>query len=123
LDGDFDAAEALPAIVHTFSHYRLHLQPMRLRKVAPRARVGDNEAQRWVARAELAGLGLPAPIRKLLDSLRSDQRPCPARSSASTNNARPRAWISSPGLASWASASTPTSARTPGTPGRPARPS
>jgi len=69
LDGDFDAAEALPAIVHTFSHYRLHLQPMRLRKVAPRARVGDNEAQRWVARAELAGLGLPAPIRKLLDSL------------------------------------------------------
>ncbi|WP_447730053.1 A/G-specific adenine glycosylase [Pseudoxanthomonas suwonensis] len=69
VDGDFDAADALPTIVHTFSHYRLHLQPLRLRKVAPLARVGDNDAQRWVARAELAGFGLPAPIRKLLDSL------------------------------------------------------
>ncbi len=69
IDGDFDAAEAMAPIVHTFSHYRLHLQPLRLRRVAPSDRVGDNEAQRWVTRAELAGLGLPAPIRKLLDTL------------------------------------------------------
>jgi len=69
IDGDFDAADPLAPIVHAFSHYRLHLQPLRLRKVAPRGRVGDNEAQRWVTRAELATLGLPAPIRKLLDTL------------------------------------------------------
>ena len=69
IDGDYDAAEELPTIVHTFSHYRLHLQPRRLRRVAPRDRVGDNEAQRWVARAELASLGLPAPIRRLLEAL------------------------------------------------------
>ncbi len=67
IDGDYDAADELPLIVHTFSHYRLHLQPLHLRRVAPRPRVGDNADLRWVARAELPSLGLPAPIRKLLD--------------------------------------------------------
>lgn len=67
--GDYDAAEAMPPIVHAFSHYRLHLQPLRLRKVAPRPGVRDNADLRWIGRAELASLGLPAPIRRLLDSL------------------------------------------------------
>ncbi|QNH17439.1 A/G-specific adenine glycosylase [Xanthomonas sp. SS] len=68
-DRDFDAAEPMPPIVHTFSHYRLHLQPLRLRKVALRDAVRDNDDLRWVARADLSALGLPAPIRKLLDGL------------------------------------------------------
>ncbi|CTP84114.1 A/G-specific adenine glycosylase [Xanthomonas translucens pv. arrhenatheri] len=66
---DFDAAAPMPPIVHTFSHYRLHLQPLRLRKVALRDAVRDNDDLRWVARADLSALGLPAPIRKLLDGL------------------------------------------------------
>ncbi|UYK79439.1 A/G-specific adenine glycosylase [Xanthomonas sacchari] len=65
----YDDAEALPPIVHTFSHYRLHLQPLRLRKVAMGDALGDNDHLRWVARADLSTLGLPAPIRKLLDGL------------------------------------------------------
>ncbi|XQA76902.1 A/G-specific adenine glycosylase [Xanthomonas sacchari] len=65
----YDDAEALPPIVHTFSHYRLHLQPLRLRKVAMGDALGDNGNLRWVARADLSTLGLPAPIRKLLDGL------------------------------------------------------
>ncbi|NYF18833.1 A/G-specific adenine glycosylase [Xanthomonas sp. JAI131] len=65
----FDDAEPMPPIVHTFSHYRLHLQPLRLRKVALRDAVRDNDDLRWVARADLSALGLPAPIRKLLDGL------------------------------------------------------
>ncbi|MBN6149716.1 A/G-specific adenine glycosylase [Xanthomonas sp. AmX2] len=69
IDGDYDAAEPMPVIVHTFSHYRLHLQPLRLRKVALRDAVRDNDALRWVSRAGSSALGLPAPIRKLLDSL------------------------------------------------------
>ena len=72
--GTYDNAEELPVVVHTFSHYRLHLQPLRLRRVALRDVVRDNEdpvsgagqALRWVARGDLAALGLPAPIRKLL---------------------------------------------------------
>src|SRR5690606_9923569 len=69
MHGNFDAAEPMAPIVHTFSHYRLHLHPLRLRRVASRQHVGDNDAQRWLTRAEIAGLGLPAPIRKLLDAL------------------------------------------------------
>ncbi len=64
--GDYDNAEELPLIVHTFSHYRLHLQPLRLRRVALRDRVRDNDDLRWVAPGDLKSLGLPAPIRKLL---------------------------------------------------------
>lgn len=64
--GDYDAAEALPVIVHTFSHYRLHLRPLRLRQVALRDAVRDNDDLRWVARGALDALGLPAPIRALL---------------------------------------------------------
>ncbi|PKV11942.1 A/G-specific adenine glycosylase [Xanthomonas prunicola] len=69
IDGSYERADAMPPIVHTFSHYRLHLQPLRLRKVALRASVRDNDDLRWVARADLGALGLPAPIRKLLDTL------------------------------------------------------
>ena len=36
------------------------------RRLCP-ARVGDNGDLRWVARSELDSLGLPAPIRKLLE--------------------------------------------------------
>ena len=66
--GDFTAAEPLPAIDHAFSHYKLRLQPLRMRGVALRDRVGDNDDLRWVARREFASLGIPAPIRKLLES-------------------------------------------------------
>jgi A/G-specific adenine glycosylase len=68
LRGDFDSAEPLPSIAHAFSHYKLQLQPLRLRGVALRARVDDNDDLRWVARAELNSLGIPAPIRKLLEA-------------------------------------------------------
>nr|WP_298124639.1 A/G-specific adenine glycosylase [uncultured Pseudoxanthomonas sp.] len=66
VQGHYDDAEELPVVVHTFSHYRLHLQPLRVRGVALRGRVRDNDDLRWVACGELAKLGLPAPIRKLL---------------------------------------------------------
>lgn len=67
ISGDYDSASELPLIVHTFSHYRLHLQPLHLRKAVPAARVGDNADLRWFSPAELADIGLPAPIRKLLE--------------------------------------------------------
>jgi len=67
LQGGWDA-EALPELPHAFSHYRLRLQPRRLRAVAPRPMVGDNPDLRWVAREELHAFALPAPIRRLIDS-------------------------------------------------------
>ena len=64
--GDFAVAETLPPIAHAFSHYRLDLHPRRWRAVAARDAVGDNDTLRWVTRAQLPALGIPAPIRRLL---------------------------------------------------------
>ncbi|MES2859760.1 MAG: A/G-specific adenine glycosylase [Pseudomonadota bacterium] len=64
--GDFDSAKVDSAIVHSFSHYRLRIHPMRI-SAAARAEVGDNPDLRWASRAELAAIGLPAPVRRLLE--------------------------------------------------------
>jgi len=67
LFGDYEAAEPLPAIAHGFSHYRLELRPLRWHRVAMRAQVADNPDLRWISRTQLASLGIPAPIRTLLE--------------------------------------------------------
>jgi A/G-specific adenine glycosylase len=66
-NGDFDTARSGDAIVHGFSHYRLHIHPHRIAGVRARAAVGDNDGLRWAARGELDGIGLPAPVRRLLE--------------------------------------------------------
>ncbi|MEJ7747173.1 MAG: A/G-specific adenine glycosylase [Luteimonas sp.] len=66
LHGDYDHAEPLPTIAHGFSHYRLHIQPLRWRAIRARAIVRDNDELRWIAHDELQSLGLPAPVRTLL---------------------------------------------------------
>ena len=53
-------------IPHVFSHYRLRMHPLRWQALVPRDLVRDNDDLRWVPRAALTTLGLPAPIRKLL---------------------------------------------------------
>ncbi|HZW18629.1 MAG TPA: A/G-specific adenine glycosylase [Luteimonas sp.] len=78
LAGDYDHGEPLDAIAHGFTHYRLTLLPLRWREVAPRDAVGDNQDIRWVARGDLAALGIPAPIRTLLEAqLRPDDEEPP----------------------------------------------
>ena len=66
LQGDYDAAETLPTIDHAFTHYHLQLQPLRWRDVAMHLCVADNDGLRWVTREQFASLGIPAPIRTLL---------------------------------------------------------
>ena len=63
----YDAAQALDPIAHGFTHYRLRLQPLLWHGVELLAGVRDNDDLRWVSRAELGGLGIPAPIRTLLE--------------------------------------------------------
>nr|WP_229792382.1 A/G-specific adenine glycosylase [Lysobacter bugurensis] len=60
--------EVRPVLAHGFSHYRLDLHPLRWRNVRLSARVADNEALRWTPRDALADVGLPAPVRRLLES-------------------------------------------------------
>jgi A/G-specific adenine glycosylase len=69
LNTDYDHGEAHPEFEHVFSHYRLQAEPLLWRAAQPRARIADNDDLRWVARAELPATGLPAPIRRLLESL------------------------------------------------------
>jgi A/G-specific adenine glycosylase len=68
LDGDPDDVEALAPIAHAFSHFRLQLRPLRWTGVAARTRVRDNPDLRWIEPGQLSSLGIPAPIRSLLQA-------------------------------------------------------
>ncbi len=71
---DFDSAEALPVIEHVFSHYRLRIEPLRWKVSRAALRVGDNDGLRWQDTASLDEVGLPAPVRRLLDTHRPEPR-------------------------------------------------
>ena len=72
----YDEAEALDAIAHGFTHYRLTLQPLAWREVAlkPAVRDNDDQALRWIDASDLAGLGIPAPVPTLLVAQLSPSR-------------------------------------------------
>lgn len=65
---DSAALRALPAVAHGFTHFELHLYPIRadVRTLVPFA---ADSALHWQARATIAGAALPAPVRRLLESL------------------------------------------------------
>jgi A/G-specific adenine glycosylase len=64
-----DDAQALPAFVHVFSHYRLKIEPLLFDQATAHRRIGDNAHLRWCDATERAALGLPAPVRSLLHDL------------------------------------------------------
>lgn len=53
----------LPPFVHVLTHKDLHLHPVLLQGVQP-----QGEGARWVEAQEWSRLGLPAPMRKLLET-------------------------------------------------------
>ena len=57
----------LPTFVHSFSHYKLDVTPL-AGDVEPSPRVADSPDRRWLHPHEAAALGLPAPVRKLLEN-------------------------------------------------------
>ena len=61
--------QELPSFVHVFSHFRLHVTPLLWRGVAARAVVADNDDLRWCAPDQWQALGLPAPVRRLLQAI------------------------------------------------------
>jgi A/G-specific adenine glycosylase len=62
------AFRALPGFVHGFSHYLLEVTPLAL-DLAPVHAVADAADRRWLHPHEAAALGLPAPVRKLIQTL------------------------------------------------------
>lgn len=62
-----DEPAALDGFVHTFSHYHLHITPLLL--TGSRVdRVADDPDRSWYSRAQLDALGLPAPVRTILET-------------------------------------------------------
>lgn len=58
----------LESFRHTFSHYHLHIQPIRFQVKTP-LQVMDSDRYQWQDLAHLDKLGLPSPVLKLLQSL------------------------------------------------------
>ena len=68
--GQAAAPEALPAFVHVLTHKDLHLHPWyaRLTQKKPPAQVGKETQGQWFSAAQWPALGLPAPVRRLLEA-------------------------------------------------------
>lgn len=65
----------LPELVHTFSHFRLHITPVLFDMVCNASHVSDSPDHGWFTADDLDELGLPAPVRKLLAKLREETDP------------------------------------------------
>lgn len=56
---------ALAPVRHVFSHYAVTATPVRCRAKTA-STVADGDRERWFSRDELANIGLPQPVRRLL---------------------------------------------------------
>ena len=74
--GDAVSPEVLPAIDHAFTHFDLRLKLLRVR-CGPRAqvaKVAEGEDRLWYALDAPPRVGLPQPIRQLLERLRGAEQ-------------------------------------------------
>ncbi len=69
-----DGAELAP-VEHSFSHFRLRIAPLRLAVHVTANQVADNHHSRWLRRADILALGLPAPVRRLIATNFPQQEP------------------------------------------------
>lgn len=73
---DCQQPQSLTPFLHVFTHFRLSIQPWLLQVTTPEHRPHGLDTppepistQRWVDCSTLGALGLPAPVRKLLEGL------------------------------------------------------
>jgi A/G-specific adenine glycosylase len=59
---------ALAAFTHVFTHFKLEITPL-LAQASALPQAADRDDLRWYSAAEYLQLGLPAPVRRLLQSL------------------------------------------------------
>ncbi len=60
---------ALPEFQHTFSHYHLMIKPYLWRDLQAKHKIAEPDDTRWLRLSEMSSVGLPAPVKKLLESL------------------------------------------------------
>ena len=61
-------ALSLPALSHSFTHFRLHIHPLVLH-IAPRPLKAETPGRLWLARQDALDSALPAPVRRLVSQL------------------------------------------------------
>ncbi len=64
-----DRLQWLPVVAHSLTHREMRLHPVLLDGDAEALAGGGGLDWRWVKADELAGIGLPAPVRQLLEGL------------------------------------------------------
>jgi A/G-specific adenine glycosylase len=70
---NFGDAEELDSFEHVFSHYRLLITPFLWQSLTARSTIHDNDQHRWQPLNDMDNVGLPAPIKKIMDSIRSSK--------------------------------------------------
>ncbi|MBS0568507.1 MAG: A/G-specific adenine glycosylase [Proteobacteria bacterium] len=68
IDANAIVFHPLPPFAHGFSHYLLDVTPLAL-DIHPAPAIADDVDRRWLHPLEAASLGLPAPVRRLIESL------------------------------------------------------
>jgi A/G-specific adenine glycosylase len=82
-----DDCRASQQIEHAFSHYRLSISTLSARRSSAAMRVADSDQQRWMRLDQLENIGLPAPVRTLLENLALETpKTSPAHTSTEENN-------------------------------------
>jgi A/G-specific adenine glycosylase len=67
-----EVGEALPAIRHAYTHFRITLHPFRCRVVSGEPQALGYPAARWVSAAEMTNYAFPVTDRKIAGMLRND---------------------------------------------------
>ncbi|MDQ9168979.1 A/G-specific adenine glycosylase [Oxalobacteraceae bacterium R-40] len=70
--GTMASCESLPRFSHTFTHFKLHISPVRI-GLARRLEMAGQSSHIWYGFEQLAQAPLPAPVKKLLTGLFNSQ--------------------------------------------------
>ncbi|WP_296808729.1 A/G-specific adenine glycosylase [Thiocapsa sp.] len=73
--------EMIGARRHTFSHFSLDIRIARVELDSVPARVADDVDRRWLNPRDLAALGMPAPVKSILDHFQAGRAQPPVRPS------------------------------------------
>lgn len=70
--GEVSGVTRMAPFAHTFTHFKLHLQPWLVTLDAARPASGVGAQQAWLTAHEIAQAGLPAPVRRIAQALSGD---------------------------------------------------
>lgn len=65
--------QKMSALLHVFSHFKLHINPWHVKQSAP-ILAEPKANQEWVAITDLGSVGLPSPVKKIVEGLYGEQQ-------------------------------------------------